>query len=125
MTSTKHIIIAIVLYAIIVMIGTMGYVIIEGWSLFDALYMTVITYSTVGYSEVHEISMLGRFYTVILIFLGVSFFLYVAGAIIQFVVEGQIRTILGRKKLDRKINRLKDHYIVCGYGRIGRVLCNN
>lgn len=106
------------------MIGTMGYVIIEGWSLFDALYMTVITYSTVGYSEVHEISMLGRFYTVILIFLGVSFFLYVAGAIIQFIVEGQIRTILGRKKLDRKINRLKDHYIVCGYGRIGRVLCN-
>lgn len=124
MTSTKHIIVAIVLYVIIVMIGTMGYVIIEGWSLFDALYMTVITYSTVGYSEVHEISMLGRFYTVILIFLGVSFFLYVAGAIIQFVVEGQIRTILGRKKLDRKINRLKDHYIVCGYGRIGRVLCN-
>ena len=58
-----------------------------------------------------------------LIFVGVGFFLYVAGYLVQFLVEGRIREILGRRKLDRKINRLKDHYVVCGYGRIGRVLC--
>jgi len=123
MNSTKHIVMAILFSIVIVIAGTFGYMLIEGWDVLDSLYMTVITYSTVGYSEVHEISKLGRLYTVLLIFLGVGFFLYVAGAIIQFMVEGQIRTVFGRRKLDKKINRLNNHYIVCGYGRIGRVLC--
>ena len=123
MNSTKHIIVAILFSIIMVVIGTFGYMLIEGWNLLDALYMTVITYSTVGYSEIHTISDMGRLYTVFLIFLGVGFFLYVAGAVIQFMVEGKIRTVLGRRKLDRQINRLKDHYIICGYGRIGRVIC--
>jgi voltage-gated potassium channel len=122
MNSTKHIVLAIFFSIVIVVAGTVGYMLIEGWDLLDALYMTVITYSTVGYSEVHEISQLGRLYTVFLIFLGVGFFLYVAGAIIQFMVEGKIRTVLGRRKLNKKIHRLRNHYIVCGYGRIGRVL---
>jgi len=122
MNSTKHIVLAIFFSIVIVVAGTVGYMLIEGWDLLDALYMTVITYSTVGYSEVHEISQLGRLYTVFLIFLGVGFFLYVAGAIIQFMVEGKIRTVLGRRKLNKKLHRLRNHYIVCGYGRIGRVL---
>jgi voltage-gated potassium channel len=96
---------------------------IEGWGLIDALYMTVITLATVGYGEVHEISQTGRVFTVILIVLGVGFFLYVIGNVIQFLVEGRIRIILGRRKLDKQINELKNHYIICGYGRIGRVLC--
>lgn len=124
MNSTKHLVVAILFSIIIVAIGTAGYMLIEGWSLLDALYMTVITYSTVGYSEVHDISELGRLYTVFLIFLGVGFFLYVAGAVIQFMVEGKIRTVLGRRKLDRQIHRLKNHYIVCGHGRIGKVICD-
>jgi voltage-gated potassium channel len=85
--------------------------------------MTVITLATVGYGEVHEVSQPGRLFTVILIVLGVGFFLYVVGNIIQFLVEGRIRIILGRRKLDKQINELKNHYIICGYGRIGRVLC--
>jgi voltage-gated potassium channel len=123
MNSTKHIIVAILFSIVMVVIGTAGYMLIEGWSLLDALYMTVITYSTVGYIEINTNSDMGRLYTVFLIFLGVGFFLYVAGAVIQFMVEGKIRAVLGRRKLDRQINRLKDHYIVCGYGRIGRVIC--
>ena len=123
MDSTKHIAMAIFFSIIILAIGTTGYMLIEGWSLLDALYMTVITYSTVGYGEVHTVSEAGRLYTIFLIFLGVGFFMYVAGSIIQFMVEGNIRTVLGRRKLDRKINCLKNHYIICGYGRIGRVLC--
>ena len=123
MNSTKHLVMAILFSIVIVVIGTAGYMLIEGWSILDALYMTVITYSTVGYSEVHNISEIGRLYTVFLIFLGVGFFLYVAGAVIQFMVEGKIRTVLGRRKLDRQIHHLKNHYIVCGYGRIGRVIC--
>jgi voltage-gated potassium channel len=96
---------------------------IEGWGLIDSLYMTVITLATVGYGEVHEISQTGRVFTVVLIVLGVGFFLYVIGNVIQFLVEGRIRIILGRRKLDKQINELKNHYIICGYGRIGRVLC--
>jgi len=98
--------------------------IIEGWDFLDAVYMTVITLTTVGYGEVHEVSRIGQIYTILLIFIGVAFFLFVAGSVVQFMVEGRIRIILGRRSLDKKIDRLKNHYIVCGYGRIGRVLCN-
>ncbi len=72
MNSTKHIIVAILFSIIMVVIGTVGYMLIEGWNLLDALYMTVITYSTVGYSEIHTISDMGRLYTVFLIFLAVE-----------------------------------------------------
>jgi voltage-gated potassium channel len=96
---------------------------IEGWGLIDSLYMTVITLATVGYGEVHAISQTGRIFTLILIVLGVGFFFYVIGNFIQFLVEGRIRIVLGRRKLDKQINELKNHYIICGYGRIGRVLC--
>ncbi len=90
----------------------------------DSLYMTVITLATVGYGEVHEISPQGRLFTVILIFLGVGFFLYVVGNVIQFLVEGRIRHVLGRRILDKQISKLKNHFIVCGYGRVGRALCS-
>jgi voltage-gated potassium channel len=96
--------------------------VIEGWGLLDSLYMTVITLTTVGYGEVHKSSQAGRIFSVILMFMGVGFFLYAIGAIVQFLVEGRMRLILGRRKLDKQINKLKAHYIVCGYGRIGRVL---
>lgn len=125
MNNTRHLIISVFLLAFIITIGTAGYITIEGWNIIDALYMTVITLTTVGYGEVHEVSKTGRLYTIFLIFLGAGFFVYAAGAVVQFMVEGRIRIILGRKRLDKKINRLKQHYIICGYGRIGRVLCKN
>jgi voltage-gated potassium channel len=88
----------------------------------DAFYMTIITLATVGYGEVHQISDTGRIFTIILIVAGVGYFMYVVGLIVQFLVEDRIRVILGRRKLDKQIAKLKDHYIICGYGRIGRVL---
>ncbi len=108
---------------IIFIIGVTGYMTIEKWSFLDSAYMTAITLSTVGLMEVHEISPPGRVFTIIMIFAGAGYFLYIAGVIIQSVVEGEIQSILGRRRLDRKIRQLKNHYIVCGYGRIGRVLC--
>ena len=124
METTKHFVISILLASLLVLFGTLGYMAIEGWRALDALYMTVITLATVGYSEVHPVSDAGHVYTIVLIITGVGFFLYVAGAVIQFMVEGRVRIIMGRRRLDRKINRLKDHYIVCGYGRIGKVICH-
>lgn len=123
MDRTKQFILHFFLFAFLLIFGASGYMVIEKWSFMDALYMTVITLATVGYGEVHEISPEGRLFTVILIFLGVGFFLYVVGNVIQFLVEGRIRHVLGRRILDKQISKLKDHFIVCGYGRMGRALC--
>ncbi|MEA1901391.1 MAG: potassium channel protein [Thermodesulfobacteriota bacterium] len=125
MNSERHLIVSFLLTLLIIGFGTAGYMAIEGWELLDAFYMTVITMGTVGYNEVHEISKIGRLFTVLLIFFGVGYFVYLAGVVVQFMVEGRMRTILGRRRLDKKIDRLNDHYIICGYGRIGRVLCKN
>ena len=123
MNSAKHLVIVCFLSIVMIITGTLGYMVIEGWNVLDALYMTVITVASVGYSEVQSLSPVGRIYTMVLIFSGLGFFVYVAGAVVQFMVEGQIRNALGRRRLDKKINKLDNHYIVCGYGRIGRVLC--
>lgn len=117
--------VSIILSLVILMVGTAGYMIIEGWTFLDALYMTVITISTVGYREINQVGDTGRVFTILLVAIGVGFTLYVAAAVVQFMVEGRIRIILGRRRLDKKLNRLKNHYIVCGYGRIGRVICRN
>ena len=123
MDSTKHFVLTIAILILMVVFGTIGYMVIEGWNSFDSLYMTIITLATVGYGEVHETSRTGRLYTMILIVMGVGFFVYTAGTVIQFMVDGRIQSILGRRRLDKKIKRFKNHYIICGYGRIGRVLC--
>jgi voltage-gated potassium channel len=123
MNQFQHIIRAIVIACSIFLIGVTGYMMIEKWTFLDAAYMTSITLSTVGLMEVHEISDTGRIFTIFMIFAGAGYFLYIAGVIIQAIVEGEIQAILGRKRLDRKIRQLRNHYIVCGYGRIGRVLC--
>ncbi len=106
----------------IVLFGVLGYMILEGWSLLDALYMTVITITTVGYGEVRELSNGGRVFTVILIFLGIGIMAYFLGIVAQAMVEFQVRAIIGRRKLGLRIKSIKNHYVICGYGRIGRII---
>ncbi|MFZ5564658.1 MAG: potassium channel family protein [Thermodesulfobacteriota bacterium] len=122
MGSTKNLFALIVVFGLVLLLGTAGYTLIEGWGLLEAFYMTIITVTTVGYGEIHTLSRAGRIFTILVIFLGYGLCLYVAGSVVQFMVDGKIRAILGRKKLDSTIKRLRNHYIVCGYGRIGRVL---
>ena len=124
MSTSKHLIISILMIIIIIIVGTIGYMIIEDWGLTDSVYMTVITLSTTGYGETHQLHEHGRIFTIFLIFFGVGLCVYVAGGVVQFIVEGEIRTILGRRRLDKRLKRLKKHYIICGYGRIGSVVCD-
>jgi voltage-gated potassium channel len=86
--------------------------------------MTVITLATVGFKEVHELSDEGRAFTLLLIIFGAGIIAYAIGSLIRFTVEGELRTILGRKKLEKQISKLQGHYIICGYGRIGNHICN-
>ena len=123
MDRTTHLVIVIILAVFLVGLGTAGYMVIEHWDVLDSIYMTVITLSTIGYGEVNPVSPAGRIFTLVLIVMGVGFFLYVLGNVVQFLVEGRIRLILGRHKLDKQIGHLNDHYIVCGYGRMGRAFC--
>ncbi len=124
MTGTRQFLVSLAALIVIITLGSLGYILIEGWEFMDALFMTVITLTTVGFNVVHPMGQTGQLFTIALIFIGGGFFIYVVGAIVQFMVEGQVRTILGRRKLDKKLDRLKDHYIICGYGRIGKVLCH-
>lgn len=125
MNKTRHLAISIALSLLILVTGTAGYMIIEDWRFLDALYMTIITISTVGYREVNQVGDIGRVFTIFLVLIGVGFTFYVMAAVVQFMVEGRVRIIMGRRRLDKQIDRLKNHYIVCGYGRIGRVICRN
>ncbi len=96
---------------------------IEKWSFLDALYMTVITLGTVGFKEIHDLSDTGKIFTMLLIVVGVSVIGYIVGSLAQIMFEGQIQRIVGRKRVEKMIDALKDHYIICGFGRIGSLIC--
>ena len=112
-----------VILAIILLMGTIGYMNLEGWSFLDSIYMTVITITTVGFREVREISVPGRLFTIFLIFSGMGIIAYIVGMAAQVMVDFQVRSIIGRRKLGLKMKSIKDHYIICGFGRIGKVIC--
>jgi voltage-gated potassium channel len=118
----KKVISVLSLVFLIVAFGTAGYMIIEGWTFLDSIYMTVITITTVGFREVHELSPRGTIFTIFLIVGGVGTALYAFTAGARFILEGEIQQIFGRKKLEKKIKELKDHYIICGYGKMGRII---
>ena len=119
MNLVRHLLIAIIVILILLFAGTTGYRLIERWSFLDALYMTVITITTVGYGEVQHLSRAGRIFTVFLILSSFGIMGYIVGSFAQTIIAGQIRQTLGRRKLEKKVKRLKNHYILCGYGRIG------
>ena len=116
---TRLILIGIALLAILSG-GTLGFIVIEGYPPFDAFYMTLITVSTVGYAEIHSLSHAGRIFNSFLIFFGVTIMLLAVGGMTQAIIELELNQYFGKRRNKRMIDKLNDHYIVCGFGRVGR-----
>lgn len=108
---------------LLLMGGTSGYMLIEDWDLLDALYMTVITLTTVGYREVHALTTAGRIFTMILALGGIFTLLYAMTEVIRTVVNGEIHGLLDYRRKERYLHHLSNHTIVCGMGRMGRLVC--
>lgn len=118
MNPRRQIVLGITLLAVVVAIGTIGYAVIEGVSLFDAFYMVAITVSTVGFGEEFPLSTAGQMWTVIIIFLGIGVALYTAVAGIEYLID--LDDVRRTRKMQREISRLSGHIILCGFGRVGR-----
>ena len=108
----------------IIAFGTCGYYFVEHMPLFEAFYMTIITITTVGFAEVIPLSQIGRTITVIIIILGISVGAYTIGVLVRALVEGELVKIFGRIKVQKQVSGLKNHFIICGFGRIGRIICD-
>jgi voltage-gated potassium channel len=108
-----------VLLGVVIVYGIAGYSMIEGWNLLDSFYMTIITISTVGYSELHPLSTTGRLFTSTLIVVGVGTMLYGFGVFAETLTDNTFVNYRRERQLERALNRLRDHFIICGYGRIG------
>jgi voltage-gated potassium channel len=115
--------ISMFLLVVIIVSGTVGYSVIEQMPVFDSFYMTLITISTVGFSEIAPLSNTGRVLTIFIIVSGISLLTYTLGQTAKIFIEGELRILLGRRKLGKQIAELAGHFIVCGFGRIGEVIC--
>src|SRR5881227_1959741 len=105
---------------LLALIGTAGFHFIEGWSWFDGLYMVVTTFTTIGYQEVHPLSHAGRTFNIGLIIGGVSLLFLGIGSLTQALLEFELGQFFGRRRMERDVERLTGHYILCGAGRVGR-----
>ncbi len=120
MKALRHLRLIGIALACVVLAGTAGFHFIFGWQWLDAFYMVVTTLTTIGYQEIHPLSSGGRMFNLALIFFGVSLVFLAIGALTQALLEFELRSFFGRRKMERYIGRLTDHYIICGAGRVGR-----
>lgn len=109
----------LVIFASMIAIGTVGYMVIERWSFLDALFMTVITVTTVGYREIRPLDPEGRIFTMFLVLFGVGTAFYLLTTFVALVIEGDLGAALGVTRMKARIDQLHDHHILCGYGRVG------
>jgi voltage-gated potassium channel len=116
----RRIILITAILLLTIFTGTVGFHVIEGYSLFDAFYMTLITISTVGYQELRPLSRVGRIFNSFLIFFGVTAMFFAVGAMTQTIIELELRDRFGERRTKRMISKMENHFIVCGFGRVGR-----
>ena len=114
------------LLLLILLVGTVGYSLVEEeWTLFDGFYMTLITLTTIGFSEVHTLTTEGRILTVLIIVFGLGSAATIFTQLAQLMMEGNLLAVWRTRRMDKKITRMKDHVIICGYGRIGQAICRD
>lgn len=106
--------------ALVLAMGTAGFTLIEGYPAFDAFYMTLTTITTVGYAEIHELDRAGRIFNTFIIIFGVSTIFVAVGAMTQTIIEMEFAEVLSKRRNKRMISKLENHYIICGFGRVGR-----
>ncbi len=119
MNPFRRLIPAGIILLIVIGIGITGYMLVEHWTFLDSIYMVVITLTTIGFMEVHPLSSAGRILTMIIAVSGVGATFYAAIQTIEIIVEGEILGYRKRKKMDKRIMEMKNHYLICGYGRVG------
>jgi len=119
----KKLVIVTSLLLFVTVVGTVGFRLIEGWGLLDSLYATATTISTVGYGDFAPVTAKGRLFTIFLIVIGVGTMLYAVSMFAEMMVENRLKIILGRNSMESRIERMKDHYIICGFGRMGSLIC--
>ena len=119
MNPFRRLIPSLILLFAVVIVGTIGYRLIESWSFLDSLYMVIITLFTVGFQEVHALSPFGKVFTIVIIVAGVGVAVYAGTQLVEIIIEGEILGYGRRRKMDKKIKDMKNHYIICGYGRTG------
>lgn len=119
MSARKQLWIAVICMCFVVVLGTIGFVMIEEISLFQAFWMTMITVLTVGYGDAVPLTQAGKIFALLIIPVGVGIVTYAIGVVAAMIVEGDLFQVVRRKKMDKQIAKLNDHIIVCGCGRVG------
>lgn len=118
----RRLVVAVAVLAALTLAGSFGYMLIEGWGFLDALFMTVTTLTTVGYQIVHPLGTAGRVFTLLLIAAGVGVTFYLIIVVAEIILEGTLREIFQRSAMQRRIDGMSHHIVVCGFGRFGRVV---
>lgn len=122
---SRRLFLAALVLSVVLLTGTVGYVLIEGWTPFEALYMTVITVGTVGFAEVNPLSDAGRAFTIGLILIGFGALVFALGTFVDFVVEGHLKELLEGRRMQSNIEKLSGHHIIAGIGRVGSVVARS
>jgi len=118
-TAARRLWTSLAVFAGVVVVGVAGYMLIEGWPLLDAVYMTVTTISTVGFGELHTLSATGRVFTMVLILMGIGTLGFALASVVDFLVEGHLLGLLEGRRMNRNIEHLTDHHVIAGVGRVG------
>ncbi|MBV8727076.1 MAG: NAD-binding protein, partial [Candidatus Eremiobacteraeota bacterium] len=117
--------VAAILLAAVIAIGTVGYVALEGWGWFDSFYMTMMTVTTTGGGEAQPLSTAGKWWTIVVVTVGFGALTFTLLTLITYVIEGRLGVAVGERRMRRRVARMEGHYILCGYGRVGREVARN
>ncbi len=120
-SAVRQLKLGLILLFVTIITGIFGYMIIERWDFIDSFYMTIITITTTGFKEVHPLNNAGKIFTLVIIFMGIGSIAYATGRAVQVIFESQI---FRRRRMSKRVDEMENHYIVCGYGRMGKYICD-